>query len=275
MAELEKDSEAKVGLGAQEWLEMWEGDWTEGSIQGEGTPGGDQGSQSHHDQSNEPQSCNEPDSEFDEHGNKIKVDAYLTKYLDQLTDGKTENTIFVSLCGDTLDMEWLCSEGYSVVGVELSETAAKRAFERPKAPVPFEVLTEGSLKIYSATDGKKMKIYIGNFFDDAINSQEMGSFHCIWDSHGIVSIPVPQHESYAKKLITFLKPGGKMLFSTVEYEVSKLESGPAPAPVPVSTLQRFYPQCKVQLLENLPLPAGQLKGVNEWTNPITLVTSTS
>ena len=267
MAEKKDGGDVKVGLGVEEWLDMWEGDWDEETSQ----EGEDTGGQS----SNEPQSCSDTgDSEFDEKGNKIKVDASLIKYLDRLTGGRTDHSIFVSLCGDSLDMEWLCSKGYEVVGAELSETAAKRAFERPKSPVSYEVITDGNMKVYSATDGKKLKIYVGNFFDDAINPTKLGTFHCIWDCHGIVSLPVAQHESYAKKLLTFLKPGGKMLFSTVDYDVSKLKSGSAPAPVLPSTLQGFYPQCTIEVLESFPLPSGQLDGIDSWTNPITLISTT-
>ena len=185
--------------------------------------------------------------------------------------------MLVSLCGNSPDMEWLCSKGYGVVGVELSEVAVKQAFDKTEfknaEPIPYEITTDGNLKIYSATDGKNMKVYVGNFFDDSLNPKKLGTFPCIWDAHGLVSIPVPQQEPYAKKLLSFLKPGGKMLFSTVKYDLSKLKTGPAPAPVPASTLQRLYPDLKVQLLESTPLTGGELDGVDEWSNEIILVSS--
>ncbi len=249
----EKKKVVQAGMGAEEWLKMWEGGFS-------------------HDHSHVP--GEEPHStpnEPDEKGSKLKVDVYLKNNLKHLTDGKTDKTVLVSLCGNSPDMEWLCSKGYSVVGVELSETAVKSAFE--KSDIPFEVTVDGSLKIYSATDGKKMKVYVGNFFDDALEPGKLGTFPYIWDSHGIISIPDPQQEPYAKKLLTFLQPGGKMLFSTVDYDISQLKSGPAPSLILLSTLQGFYPQCKVELLESTPLPPGKLDGVDEWSNEVMLVTS--
>ena len=246
---------AKVGLTAQEWMEMWgSGQWEDKSE--EGHQGSQEGGDHHH--SEEGRGC--------DHGQ------YFRKYITHLTDGNTDKAVFVSLCGDSLDMEWLCSQGYSAVGAELSEIAVKKVFEKgTKGAIPFEVVTDGDLKIYSATDDKKLKVYVGNFLTDTINPNKTGTFDCIWDSHGIVSLPVSQQSAYAAKLLTFLKPGGKIMFSTVDYDATKLKSGPAPAPVPVSLLQEFYPTGEVKLLENQPLPAGELEGVDEWTNLLVLI----
>jgi hypothetical protein len=160
------------------------------------------------------------------------------------------------------------------MGIEISETAVKAAFQKATGgAIPFEVSNEGNFKIFSATDGKKLKIFVGNFFDDdGINSTRTGMVDHIWDAHGIVSLPPAQQKPYAEKLRTFLKPGGgKILFSTVDYDITTLKKGPAPAPMPLSVFQALYPECEVQLLENEPLPLGELEGVEEWTNPVVLV----
>lgn len=257
-----------VGLEAEDWLKMWDGGWSHDHhhVHDEThfTSCGDE--DSHHELHSE---CHRHEHEFD--SEKAKVDVFLKRHLSHLTSGKT---IFVSLCGSSPDMEWLCDKGYSVVGAEISETAVKKVFEKEHGdPIPFSVIVDGDLKMYSAMDGKKLKVYVGNFFDDALNSEKLGKFDCIWDAHGIVSIPVSQQEPYTKKLLTFIKPGGKILFSTVEYDVAKLKSGPAPAPVPASRLQELFPQCEMKLLENGPLAGGELEGVDEWSNPVVLITS--
>ena len=209
-----------------------------------------------------------------EHAHGNKVDVHLKRNLHHLTGGDTGKSILVSLCGNSPDMKWLCDQGYSVAGVEISETAVKQVFEKAlDGPIPFEVVTDGSVKIYSATDDRKLKIFVGNFFDDGTSPAKVGTFDCIWDAHGIVSLPVAQQKQYAQKLGTFLKPGGgKILLSTVDYDITKLKEGPAPAPVPASLLQEFYPGKEISLLENKPLPRGELQGVEDWTNPVVLVT---
>ena len=254
-----------AGMEAEEWLKVWEGGFTHDHSH---VPD----SHSHdHKHEDEPHSCNPTESEVDEKGNKLKVDKYLKNNLKHLTDGKTDKTVLVSLCGSSPDMEWLSSKGYNVVGVEVSEIAVKKVFEKSKSakPIPFEVTVDGNLKIYSATDGKKLKVYVANFFDDALSPGKIGTFDCIWDSHGIVSVPIPRQEPYAKKLLTFLKPGGKMLFSTVGYDITKSKS--RQGTVPVSTLQGFYPQCEIQLLDRTALAACELLGVDERTNEVVLI----
>ena len=74
------------------------------------------------------------------------------------------------------------------MGAELSEKAVKEAFEDACAgPIPYDVTTKGEVKIYSATDGKKIRVYVSDFFGDGICPQELGKFNCVWDAHGIVS----------------------------------------------------------------------------------------
>ena len=249
------EGHAVPGLGAEDWMKMWDGGW------------------SHHDHASQESSSLEQCSHDHEHEEEHEHDQiYLQRNLKHLTGDDTAKNIFVSLCGDSKDMEWLCAQGYSVVGAELSETAVKRIFNRKDGEIPHEVVEKDNVKIYSATDGKNLKIYIGNFFADPISPENLGTFDCIWDSHGIVSLPLSQHEPYAKKLATFLKPKGKILFSTVDYDVTQLKEGPAPAPVPATQLQKYYPESEVKLLESEPLAEWELEGVEKWNNLMTLAT---
>lgn len=261
----------QAGLTAEEWVKMWDSGFSHDHAQ-ETDHQGDDGNHHHHDHGEE-DSCHENDIEQIS-GFKLRVSSHLKRNFHHLTEGSTDKTILVSLCGDSPDLGWLCFKGCSVVGVEVSETAVKKFFGKSfSGPIPFDVTTDGNAKVYSATDGKKLKIYVGNFFDEGISPSKIGTFDCIWDAHGIVSLPSVQQEPYAKKLATFVKPKGKILFSTVEYDVTKLEEGPTPALVSMPILQEFYPESsKVELLENKPLGPGAPKGVDEWSNPIVLIT---
>lgn len=280
----------ETGISAEGWLKMWEDEYTHDHGQHVDGSCGEECSHGHgdigegHDETHFT-SCDDTGDHdaghgchSDQHGQcgHGKVDMHLKRNLHHLTGGDEHKAILVSLCGNSPDMEWLCGLGYRVVGTELSETAVKRAFEQAVCgPIPFEVSVDGNIKVYSATDGKKLKIFVGNFLDqDGITPAKLGTFDCIWDSHGIVALPEDQQKLYAEKLSTFLKPGdgGKILFSTVDYDIAMLKSGPAPAPIPASVLQRFYSGCEVELLENEPLRPGKLEGVGEWTNPVVLVT---
>jgi len=245
---------SKVGLSGEQWLKMWEGGFTHDHSQ--------QTDHHHHDDHEDDMEHEHSSVEdVDSHGTKLKVDAYLFRNVYSLTKGDKTEAVLVPLCGNTKDLEWLCSKGYSVVGLEISEKAVKKSFEKACAgPIPYEVCNKGEVKVYSATDGRNLQVYVGDFF-----SKE------IWDSHGIVSLPLTQQKPYADKLLTFLKPGGRMLFSTVYYDIDKLEEGPAPAPISRSMLAEYYPSCSVTLLEEDKFEQHEFVGVDHATNPVILV----
>jgi len=54
--------------------------------------------------------------------NQPEVNPLLTKYLTAL-NLPSGSRVFVPLCGKSIDMIWLASQGYDVVGVELVESA--------------------------------------------------------------------------------------------------------------------------------------------------------
>ena len=68
--------------------------------------------------------------------------------------------VFLPLCGKTLDIAWLLSNGYRVAGAELSEMAIEELFlELGMNP---EVTEAGKLKHYV---GKNIDIFVGDTFD--------------------------------------------------------------------------------------------------------------
>ena len=206
------------------------------------------------------------------HGSQ--VDVYLRRHLDSLTEGKENLSIFITLCGNSPDLVWLCEKGYSVVGCEISAKAVEQLFENRVhgGKIDYEVKEEGGIKIYSATDGKKLKVYVGDFFG-SLSPDMTGTFDCVWDCHGIISVPENLYATYAEKVIKFLKPGGRMLFSTIDSEIPVEKKATLNFHPNMSTahLVQLFPSFNVEELENLESPWHKnLDGL--WTNPVTLFT---
>ena len=244
---------------AEQWLKMWEDAIHHHHHE-------DQQQSGHDDQSGEKKPRV---SGPGHHGNE--VDKYLQKHLNRLTEDKDNLSVFVTLCGNSPDLAWLCEKGYEVVGCELSVKAVEQLFENRVlgGKIEYEVKEEGEVKIFSATDGKKLKVYVGDFFG-ALNPDITGTFDCIWDCHGITSVPANLHVQYAEKIANFLKPGGRMLFSTLNGDDKK---GPVPAPVSATRITELFPNFKVELIENPESPFLNWKfGGGNWTNPVTLLT---
>ena len=246
---------------AEQWLKMWE-----------------DGFHHHHEDQQQSGHADRQDSGEKKprasgpghHG--TEVDKYLQKHLSRLTDDKDNLSVFVTLCGNSPDLAWLCEKGYEVVGCELSGKAVEQLFENRVlgGKIEYEVKEEGEVKVFSATDGKKLRVYVGDFFG-ALNPGMTGTFDCIWDCHGIISVPPSLHVQYAEKIAKFLKPGGRMLFSTLDCDDKK--PGPGPAPVSASRIIGLFPNFKVELIENPESPWHNQKfGGGKWTNPVTLLT---
>ena len=202
------------------------------------------------------------------------VDKYLLKHISRLTEDKDNLSIFVTLCGNSPDLAWLCDRGYDVVGCELSTKAVEQLFENRVlgAKIEYDVKdADSGIKTYTATDGKKLKVYVSDFFAPSLTPELTGTFDCVWDCHGIISIPAQLHVQYAEKLTKFLKPGGRMLFSTLDCDDTK---GTGPVPVSANRLSEFFPSFNIEILENPESPWHNTKfGGGNWTNPVTLFTS--
>ena len=256
--------QAKVGISPVEWVKMWD-EWN--------TPG-DEHKHEHHEHEHEPHRCGDEDGkECESGGHGSEVDKYLKKHLGRLTSGNASSTFFVTFCGNSPDLAWLCEQGHTVVGCEISETAVKELFQNKVLgdPIPYKVQEQGDIKVYSATDGKSLKVYVGDFFG-SLSPDLTGTFDCIWDSHGIVSIPIPLHVPFAQKVVKFLKPGGRMFFSTSDYDITKLKSGPAPCPMPTARLEELFPDFDVELLDESEEDPAGMDGLDRFTNPYNLLT---
>ena len=251
-----------MATSTEQWLKMWE-DGFHHHHQEEQS--GDKSGSEHCADGGETKQASGPGH----HG--TEVDKHLKRHLNSLTEGKENLSIFVTLCGNSPDLVWLCEKGYQVVGCELSPKAVEQLFENRVlgGKIVHEVNDEGGIKTFTATDGKKLKVYVGDFFGP-LSADVTGVFDCIWDCHGIISVDANLHGQYAEKVSTFLKPGGRMLFSTLDHDETV---GHRPVPVSTSRLAELFPDFNVEVLENFESAWHNQKceGGN-WTNPVVLLT---
>ena len=255
----------KIGISAEDWVKHWDTDFAEFSHQSHGHEHQDH---HHHHNHHHHGHHHHGGAEEDERG--CGSQKYLKKYLPKLTRDRPSVSLLVSLCGDSSDVAFLAGKGHDVIGIEIFEKAVKSIFTENQPPIPYSVTETGPFKVYTATDDKKIAIYVGNFFDTL--PSDVGPFDAVWDGHGIVAIPEKDMQPYADKLKTLLKADGAMLFSTVWYDINELTKGPAPAPLSTDELSRFFPGCKVELLEKGPFDNSDFEGVTKATNDINLIT---
>ena len=161
-----------------------------------------------------------------------------------LTNYKEHASILVTLCGKSLDLPWLCTQGHTVVGVELSEIAATQLFE--ENGIPYSVSDQGKFKAFVAKD-RNLSFYAGDFFE--LSPTVIGTFDAIWDHNALGAINPDSRAGYAKILSSLLKPGGRILLSNYEYETKR--EGP-PYSLPSSLIgQLFEDKFEIQLKEKV------------------------
>jgi len=153
---------------------------------------------------------------------KSKVDARLKKYIEDLTGGKVDASILVTWCGKSLDVPWLCSEGYSTVGVELSEIGVKQLFEENK--ISYSTSSEGQdFVVYKATE-ENLKVFVGNFYK--LTPEIAGTYDCVWDNNALGAAEPADREAYRKVLVSLLKPSGRVLLSNYEFDTRGRDCAP-------------------------------------------------
>ena len=116
--------------------------------------------------------------------------------------------VLVPLCGKSLDLGWLVARGHAVVGVELSERAA-RQYHEAAGIQPTITAGDGA----SVWRSPGLSYHIGDVF-----SVPLGTVDAIWDRAALVALSVEQRPRYAARLLGALAPGGRMLLSSLTYD---------------------------------------------------------
>ena len=146
-----------------------------------------------------------------------EVNPYLQRFWPQL--GLAQGSrVLVPLCGKTLDLLWLAHQGYSVLGVELSEKATVDFFlEHQLEP---RVSEEGAFKVFRAGG---IEIRCGDFF--ALGAQEVAGCTALYDRAALIALPVSMRERYAAHLQNIL-PECVGLLITLDYDQAQMPGPP-------------------------------------------------
>jgi thiopurine S-methyltransferase len=143
--------------------------------------------------------------------------------------------VLVPLCGKSKDLLWLAREGNEVVGVELSEIAAKAFFAENGIAYSRE---EGELSAYVAEDGR-ITIYCGDYFDFSLGDH-VAEFDAYYDRGALVAVLPDIRESYVRHSRSLLSADAFKLIVTVEYDQS-VADGP-PFSIPAEAMLGLEPE---------------------------------
>jgi thiopurine S-methyltransferase len=158
--------------------------------------------------------------------------------------------IFVPLCGKTLDIHWLLSQGHRVVGVELSTLAVEQLFAELDL-VP-EITVFEDVSRYTAAN---IDVFLGDIF--RLTPDLLGPVDAIYDRAALVALPQSLREAYPPHLILLTGCAPQLLITFV-YDQRLLD--PPPFSIDAETVRRYYTErYDLEQLATVPVPGG-LKG---------------
>jgi thiopurine S-methyltransferase len=164
-------------------------------------------------------------------------------------------TVFVPLAGKSLDMVWFASEGYRVLGVELSPLAIKQ-FISEHGVVP-EVRESKYGTHYLAGS---VEIVQGDVF--ALDSAALEDCSVVFDRAALIALPPDLRRRYVDEVYSLLPQGCRGLLITLEYPEGE-KQGP-PFSVTEAEVRELYERdWHVDVLERRDILAQQPSFIEE------------
>lgn len=141
----------------------------------------------------------------------------LVQYFEMLSLKKGD-TVFVPLCGKSIDMLWILEQGFKVIGVDLSPIACEAFFSENK--ILFVTSQVGNFSVFK---NENITLIAGDFFE--VKSSMLDRVEAVYDRAALYALPYDLRKSYAQQLIRLMGVEAKMLLLTFSYNQNEM-SGP-------------------------------------------------
>jgi len=131
--------------------------------------------------------------------NQSTVNPLLTEYFNRL-NLPAGSRIFVPLCGKSIDMVWLATQGYDVVGVELVETAVQEFFaEQNIEPAVYQQADNPMIKYYQGQLSEQtITLWVADIF--ALTAKDIGSINAVYDKAALIALPADMRVRYSEEV---------------------------------------------------------------------------
>jgi thiopurine S-methyltransferase len=146
-----------------------------------------------------------------------KANPILVKHFNELSLAKGSR-VFVPLCGKTLDISWLLSNGYRVAGAELSQIAIEQLFM--ELGLQPEISTVGEVEQWSANN---LDLFVGDIF--ALSRKLLGPVDAIYDRAALVAFPEDMRNRYTAHL-TGITHKAPQLLVCYDYDQNLMQGPP-------------------------------------------------
>ena len=151
-----------------------------------------------------------------------QVNGYLASHYADLNVAPGQ-TVFVPLCGKSVDLRWLADQGGHVLGVELSPIAVESFFaEHGLKPRTRE---EGAFTIW---EHGPIRLLCGDFF--ALAPEHVAGVHVVYDRAALIAWPPGRRVDYISHLSRLIPGARRTLLVTVEYLQDQMQGPPFSVP---------------------------------------------
>lgn len=116
------------------------------------------------------------------------------------------STVLVPLCGKSLDMLWLISQGYQIIGVELSAIACEAFFQENH--LDFSIEKTALFTIYRHP---AITLYCGDFFN--LSPAMIPEIKAVYDRAALIALPPPLRQRYSQHLAQLMSSGEILLIA--------------------------------------------------------------
>ena len=148
---------------------------------------------------------------------QAEVNGYLTEHWRELC--LDQGTVFVPLCGKSMDMIWLRDQGHQVIGCELSPVAVGEFFEENDLTPTIE-----EFAYYQRWSAQNITILLGDFFD--LTTEDLQGVSTLYDRAALVALPTEMRQRYTDHLATILSPEIKILLIATTYPQEEMDGPP-------------------------------------------------
>ena len=168
--------------------------------------------------------------------NQSDVNPLLIKYFKALAL-PVGSRVFVPLCGKSIDMVWLATQGYDVVGIELVETAVQEFFtEQAIAYTVIEDTENPHNKCYQGQlEGQTIELWVADIFN--LTAATIGQVDAVYDRAALIAMPPDMRPKYSEQICNLSRNAAQLLL-TLNYDQNEW-SGP-PFSISSEQVQQYY-----------------------------------
>ena len=147
-----------------------------------------------------------------------EINDHLSSFW-KLLNVDNKSSVFVPLCGKSLDLLWLRQQGHHVLGIEISAIAIRDFFVENN--LNFNSRQQNDLQIW---ESDHLSILQDDFFN--LTENQLLEVKGVFDRAALVALPFSLRQKYTQHLKNILPEKAKVLLIAFEYDQSKMEGPP-------------------------------------------------